>query len=110
LKYKVIKIIRHEAENSAQIFLSPVDTQSLPFSLLTSQFEPVSSQINFKIILSQIPYEEKMLDSFTLLSIDQTNKMIIEFAFDFNIEGLSGQISLDYEKTQYKNYTQTLIF
>ncbi len=51
-----------------------------------------------------------MLDSFTLLSIDQTNKMIIEFAFDFNIEGLSGQISLDYEKTQYKNYTQTLIF
>jgi hypothetical protein len=88
LKYKVIKIIRHEAENSAKIYLSPVNTQSLPFSLLTSQFEPVSSKINFKIIFSQIPYEEKMLDSFTLLSIDQTNQMIIEFAFDFNIEGL----------------------
>jgi hypothetical protein len=87
LKYKVIKIIRHETENSAKILLSPINAQSLPFPVLTSQFEPVSSQIKFKIILSQIPYEERMLDSFTLLSIDQTNQMIIDFAFDFSIEG-----------------------
>jgi hypothetical protein len=87
LKYKVIKIIRHETENSAKIFLSPVNSQSLPFPVLTSQFEPVSNQIKIKIILSQIPYEERMLDSFTLLSIDQTNQMIIDFAFDSSIEG-----------------------
>jgi cysteine-rich repeat protein len=58
LKYKVTKIIRHENENSAMIFLRPSNFQSLPFSVQKGQFEPISSQISFIVVISQSPYKE----------------------------------------------------
>jgi hypothetical protein len=90
--------------------LSPINSLILPFPVQVSQFEPILSQISFEVILSQSPYEKKVLTQFRLLSIDQNHQMIIEFDFDFNVEGLDGQLSLNYEKTQYKNETQTLNF
>ena len=70
LKYKVEKIIKKEFENSAKLYLTPNTLQALPFGVKMEHFDPISANINFKIIISTNPYEETVIKNFTLTEID----------------------------------------
>ncbi len=83
--------------------------QNLPFEVEKEHFDPISTNIKLKVLISSSPKEETVIKDFFLAEISK-RKLVINFNYDFSVESLTGSISLNYQNTRYKNETQTLEF
>jgi hypothetical protein len=110
LKYEIKSILKQENENSVLLTLSLSSKLYFPFPIKRDQFLPLSFGIKLKIILSESPWQEHIVTDHELIEVTPKYDLLIEMPFSFSLEGLKGQILLNYEKTQYKNETQILDF
>jgi cysteine-rich repeat protein len=96
LLYRIESILKNSKSNSAVIKLHLRNPSIYTFPVFKNQFEPVSSHIKLKIILSHHPYVEVPLNDLTLLSVNQKNEIEIQFSFTHTIEDIEGFLELNY--------------
>jgi hypothetical protein len=86
------------------------NVQFLPFALKQENFNPIWSYITLEITTDEQRGIKASVQNLALKSISKSNDLILTFDYNFHLEGLNGELKLNYEKTLYKNETQKLNF